>query len=365
MIASMRTLFLTTLSLLAILSHSGRSAHASAPMNADLPNIVERVLPGVVNISTSKMERVQVYGMDEYFRLWGIPKEQPQSSLGSGFILSKDGYVMTNNHVVEGADEVLITLLNRKSYHARIVGKDQKLDIALLRIRDDKGGVPADLVALPLGDSAKTRIAEPVFAVGNPFGLQHTVTSGIISAKNRTIGQGAFDNFLQTDASINPGNSGGPLFNLKAEVIGINTSIFSPSGSSAGLGFAIPSEEVRGAIEDLKKFGRVPRPWLGLLGQSLTPQLRMRYRFGAAAGVIVANLVDHGPADRGGLKPLDVITAIEGNAVTENFEIEREIYKKKPKDTVKVQLTRERRALELEVRLDELPKLDSLPKGII
>jgi serine protease Do len=342
------------------------SAHASSAIVAtDLPDLVEKILPGVANISSIKIEKTMAYGMDEYFRLWQVPKEHPQTSMGSGFVLSKDGYVITNNHVVEGADEVNVIFMNRKSYKARIIGRDDKLDVALLRIRDKDGKVPPDLVPLPMSDATKVRIAEPVFAVGNPFGLGHTVTSGIISAKNRTIGVGPLDNFLQTDASINPGNSGGPLFNFKGEVIGINTVIFSRAGQSAGLGFAIPINAVRDVLDDLKKFGRVPRPWLGILGQPINEAIQAYYSLPVDHGVILANLVSDGPSARAGLRVGDVLLLVNGVAVKENADVERELYKKKPTDTVSLKLLRKGKMIQVKVKLAELPKLDRLPQGII
>lgn len=344
---------------------AGIHAQASGVAPAELPDLVEKVMPGVVNISTMKIQRLMRPGMDDFFQFWGVPKEQQQQSMGSGFIISKDGYVLTNNHVVEEADEVIVTLLNRKSYKARIIGKDQKLDLALLRIRDEKGNVPSDLSPVPFADSEKVRIAEPVFAVGNPFGLQHTVTTGIISAKNRTIGLGPLDNFLQTDASINPGNSGGPLFNMKGEVIGINTSIFSRTGQSAGLGFSIPSNEAKAVLEDLKKYGRVPRPWIGVLGQSMNGRLQAYYDLPVSEGILVVNLVERAPAIREGLVRGDIITHVNSDAVRENADIERELYKKKPGDMVTLKVRRGKKTLDMKMKLDELPKLDRLPPGII
>ena len=341
------------------------TARASAIIATELPDLVEKVLPGVANISSIKIEKTMAYGMDEYFRLWGIPKEHPQTSMGSGFVLSKDGYVITNNHVVADADEVNVILFNRKSYKARIIGRDDKLDIALLRIRDKDGAIPADLVALPMSDATKVRIAEPVFAVGNPFGLGHTVTTGIISAKNRTIGVGPLDNFLQTDASINPGNSGGPLFNFKGEVIGINTVIFSRTGQSAGLGFAIPVNAVKDALEDLKKYGRVPRPWLGILGQPVNEAIQAYYHLPIDHGVILANLVEGGPSLEAGLRIGDILTSVNGTEVKENSDVERELYKKKATDTVSVKVLRKGKTIEMKVKLAELPKLQRLPQGII
>lgn len=338
---------------------------ASPILSTELPDLVEKVLPGVANISSTKISRTMTYGMDEFFRLWQVPKENSQSSMGSGFVISKDGYVITNNHVIDQADEVVVTLLDRKSYKARVVGRDDKLDLALLRIRDKDGSVPAGLQPITMGDSSKVRIAEPIFAVGNPFGLQHTVTTGIISAKNRTIGVGPLDDFLQTDASINPGNSGGPLFNFKGEVIGINTVIFSRTGQSAGLGFAIPVNSAKAVLDDLKKYGRVPRAWLGLLGQPITGPIREHYDLPVESGIILANLVQGGPAQAAGLRIGDILIEVAGTAVGDNSEVEREVYRKKPGETIAVKIRRKARTVEIKVKLQELPKLDRLPPGII
>ncbi|OFZ21976.1 MAG: hypothetical protein A2X94_16090 [Bdellovibrionales bacterium GWB1_55_8] len=343
----------------------------SAPVTAapvappSMPDLVEKTLPGVVNISSTTVVNYEVFGMDEFLRFWGIPQERKHTSLGSGLLIDKDGYVITNNHVVDQATEVLVTLLDKRQFRARIVGKDQKIDIALLQIQDEKRRVPSDLLPVPLGNSDAVRIAEPVFAVGNPFGLQHTVTMGIISAKNRTIGQGPFDNFLQTDASINPGNSGGPLFDMKGEVIGINTVIYSRTGQSGGLGFAIPVNEAKEMIPDLKRYGRVPRPWLGLLAERMTPQIQVYYRLSVDKGVLVYNIVQNAPADDAGLKQGDIITALNGTAVAEPNDLERALAKHRPSDSVKLSIRRGLRKLELKVKLEELPKLDRVHQGII
>jgi serine protease Do len=239
------------------------------------------------------------------------------------------------------------------------------MDIALLQIRDKLRKVPTDLTPVPLGDSNTTRIAETVFAVGNPFGLQHTVTTGIISAKNRTIGAGPFDNFLQTDASINPGNSGGPLFNLKGEVIGINTMIFSRTGQSGGLGFAIPVNEAKKILPDLLKYGRVPRPWLGILGEPVTPALEHYYNLPVGKGLLIANLVESGPADNAKIKMGDIITSANGSPVEQLNDVEKILFNLKPKDSITLKVRRGPRTLELKVKLEELPALGKLPQGII
>jgi serine protease Do len=339
---------------------------AALTLGEKLPDLVESVLPGVVNISSTTIREQTVYQMDSFFRLWGIPNERKQTSLGSGFILDKAGYILTNNHVVADADEVMVTLNDKRQYEAKIIGKDQKTDLALLKIKAPENGAIPSLKPVPLGNSDAVRIAEPVFAVGNPFGLQHTVTSGIISAKNRTIGLGPFDNFLQTDASINPGNSGGPLFNMKGEVIGINTVIFSKVGQSGGVGFAIPANEARDTIEDLKRYGRVPRPWLGVLGERVTPQLARYYRLSTDTGVVIYDLVRRGPADQAGLEQGDIVIEANGQAVKEVFDLERELAKRKPREAITLKIRRGRGVpRDVKVSLEELPRLENLPQGIL
>ncbi|HUP56479.1 MAG TPA: trypsin-like peptidase domain-containing protein [Bdellovibrionota bacterium] len=349
--------------ILALLAATPSLAAMVAPV--DLPDLVEKTLPGVVNVSSTTVINHQVHGMEEFLRFWGLPQERKQSSLGSGFLIDKDGFLITNYHVVQHADEVMITLHDKRQFPARIIGKDQKMDLALLQIRDQERKVPPNLLPVPLGDSTVVRIAQTVFAVGNPFGLEHTVTVGIISAKDRTIGQGPFDNFLQTDASINPGNSGGPLFNLKGEVVGINTMIISRTGQSGGLGFAIPINEAKALIPDLKRYGRIPRPWLGVLSQPMTRQLQVYYGLPASKGVLVVNVVEGGPADRAGLQQGDIIAEMDGTEVKEPNDVERRLAKHRPTEGAKVKVLRGKRALEVNMKLEELPKLDDLPKGII
>ncbi len=332
---------------------------------SELPDLVEKILPGVVNISSTTVMAQLPYGWAEFFQYWGIPAERKQPSLGSGFVIDRDGFVLTNNHVVAEADEVIVTMHDKKTFQAKLIGRDDKMDLALLQLRGEDRRPPADLQPVPLGDSDAVRIAEPVFAVGNPFGLQHTVTAGIISAKHRTIGLGPFDNFLQTDASINPGNSGGPLFNLKGEVIGINAVIFSRTGQSGGLGFAIPVNEAKLILGDLKRYGRVPRPWLGLVGDRLTLQLARYHRLPLEHGVIVYEVVRGTPAHKAGLNRGDILVAIDGQATNEPHEVERILAKKKPKDKVKLRFQSGRKTIEKEVGLQELPRLEGLPQGTL
>lgn len=327
--------------------------------------MVERVAPGVVNISSTTIIHGSAYGMDEYFQLFLIPRERKQTSLGSGFLIDKDGYVITNNHVVDQADEVLVTFGDKRQFKAKIIGKDDKMDLALIQIRETTGEVPKDLKPVVLGDSDRVRIAETAVAVGNPFGLQNTVTRGIISAKNRSIGLGPFDNFLQTDASINPGNSGGPLFNDEGKVIGINSAIHSQTGQSSGLGFAIPINEAKKLLPDLKKYGRVPRPWLGILGERLTPQLQHYYDLATPQGVLIYDLVRNAPGEKSGLQEGDILLEINQEKTHDPYEIERILAKLKPLETIQIKIYRGPKLRELSIKLEELPRLKQLPKGII
>lgn len=351
---------------LAIQTAYASSAVFTLSNPSELPDLVDKIMPGVVNISSTTIVKYRPQGFDDFFGFGLLQQSRPQTSRGSGFLIEDGGYVITNNHVIDQADEVLVTLHDKRNFRAKIIGKDAKMDIALLQIRDpETKGLPKNIQALSMGDSESVRIAEPVLAIGNPFGLQHTVTMGIISAKNRTIGVGPFDNFLQTDASINPGNSGGPLFNLKGEVIGINTLIFSNSGSSSGLGFAIPINEAKRILPDLKRYGRVPRPWLGLLGERLTPATRSYYRISAKEGVLIFNLVERGPADLAGMRQGDVIIQIEGKSLTDPNEIERFLASKKPGDMLSVDVNRGGKIRKLAIKLQELPAIEHLPKGIL
>jgi len=339
--------------------------HLTLLINDPLPDMVERIAPGVVNISSTTVINYRVYGMDDFLRLWGIPQERKQTSLGSGFLIDKDGFIITNNHVVERATEVMVTLLDKRQFRAKIIGKDDKMDLAIIQIRDQQRHVPENIKPVPLGDSDLVRIAETVVAAGNPFGLQNTVTKGIISAKNRTIGLGPFDNFLQTDASINPGNSGGPLFNLRGEVIGINSAIRSDTGQSSGLGFAIPINEAKNLIPDLKKYGRVPRPWLGILAERLTPQLEQYYELALSKGVFIYNIVENTPADSAGLQQGDILVSIDGISTLEPNDVERILSKRKPNESVTLKIHRGKKTREISVKLQELPRLENLPRGII
>jgi serine protease Do len=284
---------------------------------ASFSQLAEEARPGVVNIRTVKT----IQGGGRVFRhFFGNPFDErnpfsegepgqdfKQSSLGSGFIIDRDGYIVTNNHVIEDADQIKVRLADGKEYETRVVGRDPNTDLALIKID------PAvDLTPLPLGDSDKLPTGSWVVAIGSPFGLEQTVTAGIVSAKGRIIGSGPYDDFIQTDASINPGNSGGPLLNLAGEVVGINTAIVA---QGQGIGFAIPVNLARDIIAQLKEHGEVTRGWLGVGIQDLTPELAEYYGIKDQKGVLVTEVFKGDPADQAGIKPKDVIIAIDEKPV--------------------------------------------------
>jgi len=326
-----------------------------------------------VHISTKLDQRKSFRnsGWGDFLQFYGIPEDQPSGSLGTGFIIDSDGSVLTNYHVIEQAAEnraveIVVSLKDKRQYSARIIGKDPKTDIALLQMRDKNGNPPPSLAPAKLGDSDRVRIGEPVVAIGNPFGLDYSVSAGIISSKNRNIGQGPFDNFLQTDAAINPGNSGGPLFNTRGEVIGINSAIFSRSGQFGGIGFAIPINDGKGILANLKKFGRVPRPWLGVVTRQINPTLAYLYNLPADKGLLILNLVSDAPAEKEGLRAGDIITEVSSRKIQDQTEIERELSKLKPFDETLLTIQRANRTLKIKVKLEEFPpQLNRVREGVI
>jgi serine protease Do len=250
---------------------------------------------------------------DDFFRRFfgGEPEEKlKQRSLGSGVVISKDGYILTNNHVVADADEILVTFSEKEKHEAKIIGRDPKTDLALIKIKVDK-----TIPYARLGDSDKLKVGDWVVAIGNPFGLGSTVTAGIVSAKGRVIGAGPYDNFIQTDASINPGNSGGPLFNLDGEVVGINTAIFTQRGGNIGIGFAIPINTAKSVMTQLKEKGRVVRGWLGVTIQRIIPEIKEKFGLKSTEGALIGEVTKDSPAEKGGLERGDVIISFDGKKV--------------------------------------------------
>jgi serine protease Do len=357
----LRILTASILTLFTLLQNSFANTN---PQYKELPDLVEKVLPSVVNISSTRVIRGFVLrGMPEFFGMFGIPQEmlQRQSTLGTGFIIDKNGYILSNNHVIENASEIIVTLWDKRKIKAKIIGKDKLYDLALLQL--ETAEKTPNLIPAKLGDSNKVRIAEPVFAIGNPFGLQHTVTSGIISAMNRSIGIGPYDDFLQTDCSINFGNSGGPLFNMQGEVIGINTAI---NAQAQGIGFAIPINEATENLENLKKFGYIPRSWLGILGETVTPALQAYYNLPTDEGVVIARLVDSGPADVGGLQVGDVITKINDIEIKERADIQKALKKVKPKQSIKITFYRDsKKPITKQILTAKAPESSKIPEGIL
>jgi serine protease Do len=334
---------------------------ATVTLAAEIPssfsNVVKGTKNGVVNISTTKIVKQKFYPDffgDEFFKkffgdefkeFYG-PKEFKSSSLGSGFIVdAKDGYIVTNNHVVDGADEIVVKLSDKHEFKAKIVGTDPLTDLALLKI--DPGSV--QLQQLPLGDSDTTEVGDWVLAIGNPFGLEWSVTAGIISAKGRLLGEGPYDNFMQTDASINPGNSGGPLVNLKGEVIGINTAII-PTGQ--GLGFAIPVNMLKDIYENLKK-GKVVRGWLGVVVQPLDEKLAKSFGLKETEGALIADVVEGDPADRAGIKAGDVVIEVNGKKIADHRELTAMIGRMSPGEIVKLTIIRNGQRKVINVKLGE------------
>jgi len=282
------------------------------------------VKPAVVNVSTTQRE--QRSGPDEFFRRYfgeprqGGPGNRSRQSLGSGFIASADGHVVTNFHVVRGASEIVVRLADHSEHKGRLVGSDPKTDIALLKIDD-----ASSLATLPFGDSDRLQVGEPVMAIGNPFGLEQTVTTGIVSAKERFIGAGPYDDFIQTDASINPGNSGGPLIDARGALIGINSAIFSQSGGSVGIGFAIPVNIAKDVLPQLRESGRVTRGYLGVAVVPVSPEVSRSLGVASQLGVVVAEVVPRSPAAAAGIREGDLIVAFQNIPIQSPSELTRRV----------------------------------------
>jgi serine protease Do len=331
------------------------SAHARGAPES-FADLADQLLPTVVNISTTQtIEEGPGQDLEELFRdfLERRGEEPPQrrraSSLGSGFIIDADGYIVTNHHVIEGADEITVRLHDDRTLKAEVIGSDKETDLALLKVESDER-----LPAADWGESEKARIGDWVVAIGNPFGLGGTVTAGIISAQQRDINAGRYDDFIQTDAAINKGNSGGPMFDLEGRVIGVNTAIFSPSGLSVGIGFAIPSQLARNVISQIKKFGEVRRGWLGVRIQTVNEELAEGLQLDRPHGALVASVTEEGPAARAGIQQGDVILRFDGREVSEMRKLPRMVAETPIGRAVEVIVWRKGREETFDVVLGEL-----------
>ena len=353
----------------------GFSLGVSAAMARGAPesfaDLAAKLLPSVVNISTTQIQKKtnekdgpqiprfpEGSPFQDFFKEFfdRQQRETPQrraTSLGSGFIIASSGFVVTNNHVIAGADEITVTLHDDTKLEAKLIGRDAKTDLALLKVEPKK-----PLTAVSFGDSGKSRVGDWVVAIGNPFGLGGTVTAGIVSARQRDINSGPYDDFIQTDASINRGNSGGPMFNLAGEVIGINTAIYSPSGGSVGIGFAIPSNLARPIIEQLQKFGKARRGWLGVRIQSVSEEIAQSLGMKNATGALVASITKGGPAEKYKIKVGDVILKFDNKVVGEMRRLPRIVAETSVGKAVSVDVWRKGKPVRLPVTLGEFPEDD-------
>ena len=294
-------------------------------MPASFADLSEKLIPSVVNISTTQTVTTNTNPFpfqfppgspfEDMFKEFGVPETRKASALGSGFIIDAKGIVVTNNHVIQGADDILVRVNGDKEYKATIVGKDPLSDIAVLKMETNDKFIP-----VKFGDSDKARIGDWVIAIGNPFGLGGTVTSGIISARNRSIGLSRYEDFIQTDASINQGNSGGPLFNMDGDVIGINTAILGQSGS-IGIGFSIPSNSAKRVIDQLIKYGETKRGWLGVRIQVVTKEIADVEKLDKPRGALIASVAENSPSDKAGILAGDIILEFDGTAINEMKEL--------------------------------------------
>lgn len=340
----------------------GAAAADARPAPTSFAELAERLSPAVVNISTSHV--VDPGEME----LRGIPEDSPlheffeefleqqrksgpqrMQSLGSGFLIDPDGVVVTNNHVIDGADRIEVIMTDGTTLPATVAGTDPKTDLAVLRVESDK-----PLPYVEIGDSSGLRVGDWVIAIGNPFGLGGTVTAGIVSALNRDIHAGNYDDFIQTDAAINRGNSGGPLFNLDGEVVGVNSAIISPSGASVGIGFAVPASTVKPIVAQILEYGETRRGWIGVRIQTVTPDLADSLGLGAARGALVAGVTSEGPAAEAGLEPGDVVLAFDGRNIATMRDLPRVVAEARIGSTVDMQIFRDGETLTRRIAVAQL-----------
>ena len=356
-----------------------RESAFSHPSSDDLADIVSKLSPSVVNVFTvqkPKEENLNQLPLDnippqfrDFFKNFppgfpfGPPQQQrpnnqPQNetpqALGSGFVIDPSGFIVTNNHVIEQANEIKVKFQDETELEAKLIGTDKLTDIALLKVESDK-----PLPFVKFADSDKARVGNSVIAIGNPFGLGGTVTTGIISAFNRDINFGPYDSFIQTDASINRGNSGGPLFNYDGNVLGINTAIFSPTGGSVGIGFSIPANLAKPIIEQLKKYGKTQRGWLGVRIQELTPEISKSLGLKDEDGVLISMVNPNEPAEKGGLKSGDVILEFNGKKIKDVKSLQRTVAESAVESKAIVKVWRDKKKRSFTVKLGELEKYSS------
>ena len=322
-------------------------------------DLAEKLIPSVVNISTTKTVTTNKNPFpfqfppgspfEDMFKEFGIPETRKAFALGSGFIIDLKGIVVTNNHVIKGAEDILVRVNGDQEYKATIIGADPLSDIAVLQIETKDKFIP-----VKFGDSDKARIGDWVIAIGNPFGLGGTVTSGIISARNRTLNLSRYEDFIQTDASINQGNSGGPLFNMDGDVIGINTAILSPTGASSGIGFAIPSNSAKKVIDQLIEFGETKRGWLGVRIQFVTKEIADAEKLDKPRGALVSNVADGSPSDKAGILPGDIILEFNGTLINKMQELPLIVAQTDVGETVEVKVWRNNKELIKKIKLGRL-----------
>jgi len=328
-------------------------------------DLAERLLPMVVNISTSQTLRrrpaandppvpqlPQGSPLDDFFKDFMDRGNRPRrvQSLGSGFVIDPVGYIVTNNHVIEGADEITVILNDKTSLPATLIGKDEKTDLALLKVNSKQ-----PLAVAKFGDSDKSRVGDLVMAIGDPFGLGGTVTTGIVSARNRDIKSGPYDDFIQTDAPINKGNSGGPLFNMDGEVIGINTAIYSETGGSVGIGFSIPSNAARNVVAQLKSNGKIQRGWLGVRIQPISDEIAETMGLDKARGALIAGMTDGGPAAKAGVQNGDVVLSFDGKPVADERALPRMVADAQVGKTVNIEVLRKGQRKTMPISVQKLP----------
>lgn len=347
------------------------SASAQLP---DFTELVQESSPAVVNISTTKKQNSRFsnqdlpQGVPDIFRhFFGVPQNpdsvpknsprgnprgngQERASLGSGFIVSSDGYILTNNHVIDGADQIFVRLNDRREFEAQLIGSDPSSDLALLKVDAKK------LPTVEVGNSEKLKVGEWVVAIGSPFGFDYSVTAGIVSAKGRSLPNENYVPFIQTDVAINPGNSGGPLFNLDGEVVGINSQIYTRSGGFMGLSFAIPMNVAMEVVDQLKESGTVTRGWLGVAIQEVDKELAESFGLKKAAGALVSQVVQHGPADEAGVKYGDIITQFNGKRVVLSSDLPHLVGRVRPGEKARIKVVRHGKTKTLTVKIGVLPQ---------